>query len=638
METLPSGVSTPQSAAASLPSVTLPPPLRDAPGISSEDLSPTQDDLVRHKRIHLVRFQRHRVVKGCGEKVRDPGPSNVDKSRPAPESRVESPDAHVSINTTSGFSFRDGPLPINQDIKSGTNINMETTASPSVYDQDIKSSINIKIEPTESPSVYDQDIKNSTNIKIEPTASPSVYDQDIMNSTNIKIEPTESPSVYDQDIKSGTNIKMKTPESPSVYDKSPPSPSWKLPPSPSPGVKLRSPPPNISPRKSKMIESIVQDATNKIKAMLLQARGSSGSTSDPPSQDPTPGQQESRPNTARATTGNDRNPKRKMDDRGYSGTDDEDEDTGNHGPKDPATAKGDAPRYACPYFKYNPSFYKSARGCPGPGWLDIHRVKEHLYRRHKQPKYRCGRCWQSFKDQAGHLDHQRMPQPCSLREIEHIEGFDAVQEGRLRSRKKAKGVAEPSETEKWRDVYKILFPQVEYDDMPSPFYEYGELVAANATGPRAPGPDRLGECEAYILRVVPPRLHQDLGRAAERNFGIVEEARRREATACIEDIIAQAFREFRSQPPPGDAAIHAAEEHYEEQQSLETQPGGQPGDVDPFAGLDLALLDMDPFVIMGNDGIGYDGDGLLEGILRPIDDAGKLSDSGYDSGSLETHR
>src|SRR6478609_5629751 len=94
--------------------------------------------------------------------------------------------------------------------------------------------------------------------------------------------------------------------------------------------------------------------------------------------------------------------------------------------------------------------------------------REHLYRRHKQPKFRCGRCWQPFKDQAGHLDHQRMPEPCCLREMEHVEGFDAVQEGRLRSRKKAKGVAEQSEAEKWRDVYKILFPHVEDDDIPSP--------------------------------------------------------------------------------------------------------------------------------------------------------------------------
>jgi len=108
----------------------------------------------------------------------------------------------------------------------------------------------------------------------------------------------------------------------------------------------------------------------------------------------------------------------------------------------------------------------------------------------------------------------------------------------------------------------------------------------------------------------------------------------------MKDLIAQAFREFRSQSTPGETAIHAAEEHYEDH-LLDQQLGGQSSDEDPFAGLDLTLLDMHPFVMMGNDEFRYDGDGLLENILRPIDDAGsakKLSDSGYDSGSPETHR
>ena len=52
--------------------------------------------------------------------------------------------------------------------------------------------------------------------------------------------------------------------------------------------------------------------------------------------------------------------------------------------------------------------------------------------------------------------------------MEHVEGFDAAQEKSLRSRKRAKGHPGLSETEKWREVYKILFPHVEYDDIPSP--------------------------------------------------------------------------------------------------------------------------------------------------------------------------
>jgi hypothetical protein len=135
----------------------------------------------------------------------------------------------------------------------------------------------------------------------------------------------------------------------------------------------------LDERKSRMIESIVRYAINMIKFMFLQARGNSGSTSSPQGQDQPPGQQDSRPHTTYPTAANDRHLKRKMDDRGRHGSDEEDEDVGDHEPKPPPSSssrdKDEVPRYACPYFKHNPSFYKGARGCPGPGWVDVHRVK-----------------------------------------------------------------------------------------------------------------------------------------------------------------------------------------------------------------------------------------------------------------------
>lgn len=63
--------------------------------------------------------------------------------------------------------------------------------------------------------------------------------------------------------------------------------------------------------------------------------------------------------------------------------------------------------------------------------------------------------------------------------MEHVEGFDAAQEDRLRSRKKAKGIAEPSEAERWRDVYKILFP---HDDVPSPCKVSQSLIPLPVSG------------------------------------------------------------------------------------------------------------------------------------------------------------
>lgn len=64
------------------------------------------------------------------------------------------------------------------------------------------------------------------------------------------------------------------------------------------------------------------------------------------------------------------------------------------------------------------------------------------------------------------MDHQRTNEPCPLREMEYVEGFDAAQERSLKSRKRAGQTL--SEAEKWRRVFKILFPHVLDDDIPSP--------------------------------------------------------------------------------------------------------------------------------------------------------------------------
>lgn len=63
------------------------------------------------------------------------------------------------------------------------------------------------------------------------------------------------------------------------------------------------------------------------------------------------------------------------------------------------------------------------------------------------------------------MDHQRLPDPCPLKDMEHVEGFDAVQERNLKSRKRSN--PELSEIDKWREIYKILFPGVPDEEIPS---------------------------------------------------------------------------------------------------------------------------------------------------------------------------
>ncbi|KAK4444367.1 nicotinate-nucleotide diphosphorylase [Podospora aff. communis PSN243] len=380
-------------------------------------------------------------------------------------------------------------------------------------------------------------------------------------------------------------------------------------------------------KKAKILDGVVLCLKNNIKrvfALIRQCQRDIGvSSQQGQTLNSSPG------TTTAASTAVQRGKKRKIGDRDLENDDDDDAD--RLGAKGPAQGKGEqiASAYACPYFKYNPAMYKSARNCPGLGWPSVHRVKEHLYRRHRQPKYRCGRCWQPFKDEASHLDHQRLPEPCPLKDMERVEGFDAAQERSLRSRKRAN--PELSEAGKWREVYIILFPHITYDEVPSPFYEYGELSISKDKGPLSSW-ERLNECEEYVLREVPPRLRNALSRELEADLIVVEESLRRKATACVKTLIADVFRELREAAPGTPAAMSM------EKQPAQAESSAQNESL--FNGFNFDFIDA--FTMLGDEELRYDQGGLMDNILQQEGDPQpgaqvavdkKLSDSGYGSNS-----
>ena len=91
--------------------------------------------------------------------------------------------------------------------------------------------------------------------------------------------------------------------------------------------------------------------------------------------------------------------------------------------------------------------------------------REHIYRRHALPPH-CTRCCETFKTEVELISHSRRPEGCDIRDEELPEGFDKVQEKLLRSRKK--GVSRDSVIDQWRDIYLILFPNVDETNIPSP--------------------------------------------------------------------------------------------------------------------------------------------------------------------------
>jgi hypothetical protein len=63
-------------------------------------------------------------------------------------------------------------------------------------------------------------------------------------------------------------------------------------------------------------------------------------------------------------------------------------------------------------------------------------------------------------------EHLRAPVPCQVQNTPPLDGFDADQEAKLRSRKRT--TEKFQEVDKWRDIYKILFPCTEQKDIPDP--------------------------------------------------------------------------------------------------------------------------------------------------------------------------
>jgi hypothetical protein len=123
-------------------------------------------------------------------------------------------------------------------------------------------------------------------------------------------------------------------------------------------------------------------------------------------------------------------------------------------------------KLACPYYKRYPASDKLSKSCHAPGWDSVHRVKEHIYRRHQRPPFRCPRCLEAFGNEDKLTEHQRAAMICetsAVRPEEETTYISKSQEMELRKRKR-----EVSEEEKWFTIFRILFPRVPSEQFPSP--------------------------------------------------------------------------------------------------------------------------------------------------------------------------
>ncbi|SCV57495.1 uncharacterized protein FFB14_15171 [Fusarium fujikuroi] len=176
---------------------------------------------------------------------------------------------------------------------------------------------------------------------------------------------------------------------------------------------------------------------------------------------------------------------------------------------------------ACPFFKRDPSKY--GQTC-SRGWFQFHRLKEHIFRKH---------CLE---------EHVRSVEPCILRESTEIEGINAEQERRLRSRKRTRTETDSNEagreTQRWREMYKIIFPDADSQTI-SPYNDYSH-VAYTAAG----SSETIENYSKFLDGGIPSEVQNKLQATINRELGFSELEGRRiiDILPILQQTLLQSFQ------------------------------------------------------------------------------------------------
>ncbi|KAB5583514.1 hypothetical protein GE09DRAFT_303666 [Coniochaeta sp. 2T2.1] len=191
------------------------------------------------------------------------------------------------------------------------------------------------------------------------------------------------------------------------------------------------------------------------------------------------------------------------------------------------------PRFACPYYKHDPVRYRNHRTCPGPGFTSVHRVKEHLWRRHMMPKFSCAMCNHPFESNPDLFDHVRTSTDCFNQNHGPADGIDEAKHKQLKARLKGS----PTEREKWESMYRILFP--DDDVIPTPYYEDEEAKSSSSKHQLPEGMSHV----AYLLRTdYFPKVRRAIERDADEEIEGVSKRLRTKYFNMAADAVFQAMR------------------------------------------------------------------------------------------------
>ncbi|TVY20619.1 Uncharacterized protein LARI1_G001289 [Lachnellula arida] len=226
------------------------------------------------------------------------------------------------------------------------------------------------------------------------------------------------------------------------------------------------------------------------------------------------------------------------DDEGAEDNEDNEDKRSRQPRRSPAPREGDGTRFACPFRKHNSRQYNiyNNRVCALNHWRSIARVKEHLYRCHQVSPH-CKRCWKTFKTQQQLDSHITVAATdiCDVQPGNPPTGITPAVEKQLRSRKKS----HPNQTdeERWKDIYKLLFPN---EEIPSPYFE-----AVKTETPSSPDSRELADYEEYIRRELPRLVRSNIEEVVHRETQPLEAALIGSLVGIIQDCQDRVFRAYR---------------------------------------------------------------------------------------------
>jgi len=174
-----------------------------------------------------------------------------------------------------------------------------------------------------------------------------------------------------------------------------------------------------------------------------------------------------------------------------------------------------------------------------------------------------------------------------VREQVPLEGFDKEQERRLKSKKKSQ--VYQTEEEKWKSVYRILFPDDGEADIPTPYIEYQPCTGQSAE------PSSVARFQEFSRLELPRLVRRTLEAVVEQEAQPLEDKMKERLVDIVKECQNQLLSMFqtisRSTIDPASAlhtAVPAPTVNLQSAENLQWTTAGGP--VDEFEGFDTPLV------------------------------------------------